>query len=289
MLTFKDFAVIAREDMTDFRVMRYSEKKLRDPIAVVGFPSVGLVGSIVSSYLSRDLNLEVVAGMTSADLPPYTLVQNGNSYPPIRFYGGRVPKPRAKRAKKTQTKEAESPAEGAAAEKPAGEKPKRAKARDLVIVSSEIAPKPEQVYDVTMKIMEVLGTLGVRETVCIDGIPRVNNGQTEMLGAGTTEAARARLGEAGIPLMKEGLVRGITGVMLSEGFYQKKDVECILCPANPQLPDPRAAAQTLAPLEKLVPNLHADPTPLTNEANDIDSRIRAQQAQQSVGTQNIYG
>ena len=52
--------------MSEFRVMRYSEEKLRDPIAIVGFPSVGLVGSIVSSYLTRDLKLPVVAGVSSA-------------------------------------------------------------------------------------------------------------------------------------------------------------------------------------------------------------------------------
>ena len=53
---------------------------------------------------------------------------------------------------------------------------------------------------------------------------------------------------------------------------------------------PRAAATALTPLSKIVPNLNIDPTPLNNEANDIDNRVRAQQqAQQEIGTQNIYG
>ena len=99
-----------------------------------------------------------------------------------------------------------------------------------------------------------------------------------------------KLEETGVPVMKEGLVRGVTGIMLYEGTFSKKDIICILCPANPQLPDPRAAATALTPLSKIVPNLNIDPTPLNNEANDIDNRVRAQQqAQQEIGTQNIYG
>lgn len=273
--------------MSDFRVMWYSEDKLRDPIAIVGFPSVGLVGSIVSSYLTRDLNLPVIAGVSSPDLPPYTLIQNGVSYPPIRIYGGAVPKPKRKK-----TSKAEQPAEeGRVEEKVAEEKPKRVRSRDLVVVTSEIAPRPEQTYELSMDILDALGQIGVREIVCVDGIPRMDMSQDgEMLGTATTDAAAGRLKEAGIPVMKEGLVRGITGIMLYEGTYAKKDIMCILCPANPQLPDPRAAATTLAPLSKLVPNLNVDPTPLNNEANDIDNRIKAQQqTQNNMGPQNIYG
>ncbi len=273
--------------MSDFRVMRYSENELRDPIAVVGFPSVGLVGSIVSSYLTRDLGLPVVAGISSPELPPYTLIQNGTAYPPIRIYAGAVPKPKRKRKAKTE----EISAEEGAAEKEAAPKPKRVKARDLVVVTSEIAPKPEQAYDLTMTVMSVLEEMGVREIVCIDGIPQVDMTQKgEMLGTGTTEESVKRLEGTGVPIMKEGLIRGVTGIMLYEGTYSKKDIMCILCPANPQLPDPRAAAAAFEPLSKIVPNLNVDPAPLNNEANDIDNRVRAQQqAQQEMGAQNIYG
>lgn len=299
--------------MSEFRVMRYSEEKLRDPIAIVGFPSVGLVGSIVSSYLTRDLKLPVVAGVSSADLPPYTLIQNGTAYPPIRIYAGAVPKPKRKRKPKAEsapasetsaertalpeggdapkTSEEEGKSVEGAAENTVEAKPKRVKARDLVVVTSEIAPKPEQTYDLTMCILDTLEQMGVREIVCIDGIPRVDSSQEgEMLGTATSENAIKKLEETGVPVMKEGLVRGVTGIMLYEGTFSKKDIICILCPANPQLPDPRAAATALTPLSKIVPNLNIDPTPLNNEANDIDNRVRAQQqAQQEIGTQNIYG
>ena len=124
-----------------------------------------------------------------------------------------------------------------------------------------------------------------------DGIPRVDSSQEgEMLGTATSENAIKKLEGTGVPVMKEGLVRGVTGIMLYEGTFSKKDIICILCPANPQQPDPRAAATALTPLSKIVPNLNIDPTPLNNEANDIDNRVRAQQqAQQEIGTQNIYG
>ena len=190
-----------------------------------------------------------------------------------------------------KTSEEEGKSVEGAAEKTVEAKPKRVKARDLVVVTSEIAPKPEQTYDLTMCILDTLEQMGVREIVCIDGIPRVDSSQEgEMLGTATSENAIKKLEETGVPVMKEGLVRGVTGIMLYEGTFSKKDIICILCPANPQLPDPRAAATALTPLSKIVPNLNIDPTPLNNEANDIDNRVRAQQqAQQEIGTQNIYG
>jgi uncharacterized protein len=43
--------------MSEPKIFWYERSELNDPIALVGFPSIGLVGSIITSYIARTLNM----------------------------------------------------------------------------------------------------------------------------------------------------------------------------------------------------------------------------------------
>ncbi|MBQ5483291.1 MAG: PAC2 family protein, partial [Candidatus Methanomethylophilus sp.] len=101
--------------------------------------------------------------------------------------------------------------------------------------------------------------------------------------------AKAMLEEAGVTLMADGLVRGMSGVGLFQSRIDGLDAMCLIAPANPQLPDPRAAASTLLPLSKIIPRFEVDPQPLIQEAKEIEDRLRSQQANQQPINHNIYG
>jgi len=263
--------------MSEPRVLTYEEKDLRDPVAVIGFPTVGLVGSIAAGFLARGLRLPVVGGITSRDLPPYALVQNGQPFPQVRIYAGALPK--TKRSKKIRN----------AADAPV-EKKVRTKARDIIVVTSEVAPKPEDTYDLSVGIYETLKDMGASTIVCLEGVPRVND-SAKMMGVSTTkEGADLLEKDAGLVIMGEGIVRGITGIVMMLGMNDGMDVKTILCPASPQLPDPRSAAKMIEPLTTIIPRLDVDITPLLKEGDEIDSRLVAQQqASQDQGPGNIYG
>ncbi len=267
--------------MSEPKLFWYNSDKLRDPIAIVGLPSIGLVGSITSSFLARELKLGIAAGLTYPDIQQYAILQDGEAYPPVRFYAG--PMPRARRKKKAEVKE--EPAE-AEVSKPK----KRTKVRDIIVVTSEVAAKPEFVYDFTCDVLDIVASMGTRQVIIADGIPNTDPASMVM-GAYSNEGAKQLLEENGIPLMKDGIVRGFSGVALYKGKMDGLDVVCIVSPANPQLPDPRAAATLLEPLSKMVPRLDVDPMPLYKEADEIEGRVRAQQAQQpNVNNQdNLYG
>ena len=89
--------------------------------------------------------------------------------------------------------------------------------------------------------------------------------------------------------MADGLVRGMSGVGLFQSRIDGLDAMCLIAPANPQLPDPRAAASTLLPLSKIIPRFEVDPQPLIQEAQEIEDRLRSQQANQQPVNHNIYG
>ena len=140
--------------MSEPKIFWYERGELNDPIAIVGFPSIGLVGSIITSYIARTLSMKVVAGATPTDTQQYTLIQNGTPYPPVRIYAGPIPKKRKKKVK---------PAEGAETEMPPEKKEaprKRVKARDLIVLTSELAPRPEQTYDFTVAMFDIVKEMG---------------------------------------------------------------------------------------------------------------------------------
>ena len=251
-------------NMSETRVMKFSEPELRDPVAVVGFPTVGLVGSILSGLLVKELDLPVVAGITSPDMPPYTFVSDGLPCPQIRIMAGQ-PR-RVRRKKKAETKEEDAPA-----------KKTRSKPHDVVVVTSEIAPKPEQTYDISRTILDTLRSLGVNDIICLEGVAGYE-ASAPLGGVGGNEDTRKKLEDAGLTLMKDGIVRGVSGILLMEGSYEGMNVMSLMVPANAQLPDPRAAARLMDPITAMYPRIAIDTEPLFREAEEIDSRVQAQQA-----------
>ena len=200
----------------------------------------------------------------------------------MRIYAGPIPKKRKKKAKPAEGTQEEMPPDKSEAPK------KRVKARDLIILTSELAPKPEQTYDFTVAMIDIVRELGATDIIFIDGIARMDQ-STAILGAYTSDKAKAMLEEAGITLMSDGLVRGMSGVGLFQSKVDGLDAMCLIAPANPQLPDPRAAASILIPLSKIVPRFDVDPQPLIQEAQEIEDRLRSQQASQQPINHNIYG
>ena len=82
--------------------------------------------------------------------------------------------------------------------------------------------------------------------------------------------------------MKQGVVGGITGVMMGESRRRGVDVMAILAESDGTigggLPDARAAARIIECLDELIPAVHLDPGPLLEEAQRIEGEIREMMA-----------
>ena len=255
--------------MSETRVLRFSEPDLRDPVAIVGFPTVGLVGSILAGLMVRSMKLPVVAGITSPDLPPYTFITDGRPCPQIRIMAGT---PARVRRKKKAAEEGET--------EKLPEKRKRSKPHDVVIVTSEIAPKPEQTYDICMSILDTLKSLGVSDVLCLEGVAGYDT-SAPVGGVSTNQYTADKLKSAEVPVMNDGIVRGVSGILLMEGAYQEMNVMSLMVPANAQMPDPRASARLMDPITKMYPRIAIDTEPLFREADEIESRVQAQMGSES--------
>ena len=230
-------------------------------LVVSCFPSIGFVSSIVAHYLVDKLDLELVGGVRHPKLPPVCLVQDGKPLPPMRFYSGE-PICNMERCDK------------------------------IVLIASEIQVLPELNLPLADTLLDWCTENGVGATMLIDSYAQgigqqhsiFDDDQTDetLLGIGSTDVSHETLEGLGVPLLKQGVVGGITGVMMGESRRRGVDVMAILAESDGEiggsLPDARAAARIIECLDDLLPAVHLDPEPLLAEAQRIEGEIREMMA-----------
>jgi len=242
----------------EIRTVRYADMELESPVAIIGFPSSGLVSSIAANYYVSQLKMPVIAGFFGPDLPPYSFIYEGNAYPPIRVYGYKGKEKRGKKGK------------------------------DVVICLSEYAPKPEQCYSVVHEICTYLRSIGSKEVICLEGVPRMNE-EDNMVVCGSGPGAPEMVKKTKLKAMESGMVRGTTGVMLYSGPFFGFDVMAVIVPGNQSLPDPGSAAGIITPVSKVVPGFKVDTSMLLKEADEIDKRLQEQTVTTHDDSTQIYG
>lgn len=110
-----------------------------------------------------------------------------------------------------------------------------------------------------------------------------------VIGVGSTEVAKKKLQEANVPVLKNGTVPGIPGILLNEGMLSNINVIVLLCKARDSGPDFKAGAEICMAMTKLVPGASCDLKQLLNEAEGIEQNLK--QTEQDAGPLRdaIYG
>jgi len=110
-----------------------------------------------------------------------------------------------------------------------------------------------------------------------------------VIGVGSTEIAKKKLRDSNIPVLKNGTVPGIPGILLNEGLISNINVIVLLCKARESGPDFRAGAEICMVMSKLVPGASCDLKSLLSEAEGIEQNLK--QAEEDVGPLRdaIYG
>ena len=225
-----------------------------DALVVCCFPSVGMVSSVVAHFLIDHLELEFIGGVTHSQLPALCLVQEGAPYPPIRAYAG---DPICK------VDDCQS----------------------VILIMSELVVPEPLVHDIVTALFDWSKESGTRKGVLIDAFARKGmkgglNGQEpvveyedtegiDVVGIGTTENMRKMLDDMKILPLEQGVIKGMTGVMLGEGRRRGLDIMSLMVEADPRYPDARAAAIMIEHLNTLLPTIDLDHEPLVIEAERI--------------------
>ena len=110
-----------------------------------------------------------------------------------------------------------------------------------------------------------------------------------VIGVGSTDAAKKKLREVDIPVLKNGTIPGIPGILLNEGMISKINVIVLLCKARDSGPDFKAGADICMAMSKLVPGASCNLNLLLDEAKNIEQNLK--QTEQDAGPLRdaIYG
>ncbi len=235
-----------------------SDLNFEEALVVTCFPSTGFVSSIVAHFLVDRLGLKFVGGARGPGLPPVCLVQEGKPLPPLRFYAGE-PICNVERCDK------------------------------IVLIASEIQVTAEMSLPMSDAILDWVEESGASQMMMIDSYSHGpeqshsifddDESDESLLGIASTDTAHEVLSNLEIPMLKHGVVAGMTGVMLGECRRRGIDAMAIMAEsgdeiANGAIPDARAAARIIKALDGLLPAIKLDPEPLLKEAQRIEEQIR---------------
>ena len=178
-----------------------SDVKTDNAMVITCFPTVGMVSSIVGHYLIDHLDLEYVGGVVDPRLPSISLIQKGIPLPPIRAYAG---EPTCNLEGCTQ----------------------------IILLMSELVVPEQLVHEIVWSLFEWSKEKEIKAGVVIDAFARAGmkgnlNGSEPMIdyddtegvdlvGIGANEEMRKKLVEMGIPLLEQGVIKGINAAILGE-------------------------------------------------------------------------
>jgi len=227
-------------------IIEIEEMNIRGAYVIDGFPSVGLVGSIVANYLVTNLKLRQIAVIDSENFPNVSTIKDGIPHSPVRIYGGEFGE---------------------------GER--------MVVFVSEFQPPPHVLKALGITVMDWVEDHKCRLVISPEGIstkqggrPPAPDGQLAVLGVGSTPEARELLKSHDIAIFEGGVIVGLSGVLLNEGVNRTFGVITLLAEAAANIPDARAAAAEAAAINKLILHNRLDLSPLLEEAAKIEENLK---------------
>jgi uncharacterized protein len=245
--------------MDGIQIYELRRMDLRGATVIDGFPSVGLVSSIVANYLINALNLVQIGIMDSVQFPTVSLVRDGEPMNPVRIYGG----------------------------------PKQEGRDQIVVFISEFQPPPNLIKAIASTVLDWTQDQKCNLLVCPEGLivdaESATDRQAEVYGIGSTDPANELLRKNSVMPFEEGVITGVAGVLLNEGRRRDFDVITLLSEAHPDYPDARAAARVIEVIDKLMLHTELDARPLYEEAERIEMQLKSIQHQTDAAAKKPSG
>jgi uncharacterized protein len=220
----------------DIEIHMYEEVDLKKAMLIESFPTVGLVSTIVASYIVDTLKLRRVGSIISKRFPPAAVVHNGEPSPPMRIYAG--PKVCGPNNECDQ----------------------------VVVLTSEFTVADDLQLALARRILGWAKDEGVKYIVSVEE-------DTQIYCACSNEKAWKQMQGYNVTPLKMGIVTGLSGVLLYLGNMEGREIVCLLAPAHVNFPDARAAARLIHLIDDMLPLVEIDTAPLLEEAVKIEQNI----------------
>lgn len=224
---------------------------VKDGYVIDGFPYTGLANAIATESLVSNTSQFELAGIIDSEL-----------FPPISIVRDEVPNFPARILVNKNLK--------------------------LAVFSSYLTPH-ESIHREVAKTMIKWASDHKCSFIISSSAIRSDDEAPFVIGVGSTKEAKQKLQDAEIPILKNGTIPGIPGILLNEGVLSNINVIVLLCKARESGPDYRAGAEICMAMAKLVPGASCDLKSLLNEAEVIEQHLK--QTEQDAGPLRdaIYG
>ena len=227
----------------DVEIIDFEDMDLNKATVIAGFPSIGLVSTIVANYLIDALGLKQVGALNSPHFPTLSVVHTGEPLSPVRIYAGTLEN-----------------------------------GKNIVVFVSEFKPKPNLINSLSEAIMNWVKNKKCKllispEGMVVEGKSSEEENVVDAYAIGSTENARNILQSKEIPQFKNGIIAGVSGVLLNKGKHEKFDVIAILSEAHPNYPDARAAASAINVIATVI-DVEINVGPLYDEAERIEKQLQ---------------
>ncbi len=186
--------------------LRIVEKpKLKNPSIIEGFPGIGMIGTIATSFLAEKLNMKLIGYFSSPHFPPIAAIHDYVPVSPARIYASEE--------------------------------------HDLVVIFSELVIPAQLVISLSEKIIEFAETYKAKAIYSFAGIasPQPDD---KMYAIASTKKLVEEMRKQNFELVKEGATQGVSGVLIAECAAAKFPAVNFMCQTAAPL-DPRHAAKLL--------------------------------------------
>ncbi|MBR9677971.1 MAG: proteasome assembly chaperone family protein [Nanoarchaeota archaeon] len=222
--------------MDDVNIILKKEIRGRRPALIEGFSGVGLVGVIAAQYYAEKLGAELVGHIESPELPPMAILVDGEVRYPIRVY--------------------------------------YSKKHNLIILGSEFPVPKSMGYKIAKKIGKWAKKKKVKEVVCLEGIKEIKvDGKSDVFCVTTNKKVEKKMKELGLRKLKNGIIVGVSAILLLECESQKIPATCLMSEAQSNFPDGVAAANIIEILNKMF-GTKVDTKPLEKQAVKFEKQLK---------------
>jgi len=173
------------------------------------------------------------------------------------------------------------------------------KERNLLVVTTELPVAEEGMYHVSSALLDWAASVGVRETVVLDGIPVQGLPKARKVLYAAEEEKIADLDkDKEMEILQKGIITGIAGSILSETLCRDMVGFALLTPAVAIVPDPEGAAELLKALNRLydvgvdvsglIESAEAIRKKMEEMARQVESMRKAQPGVSRPGYERMY-
>ena len=231
------------------RVRELKPFNLEGGYLIDGFPSVGFSSAIATESMIHTSEFELAGVIDSESFPPISIVKNGEPNFPTRIFVNENLK---------------------------------------VGIFLSFLTLDQSLHRVTAKTMLKWAKEHKIGLIVSSVAIKTPDGNEEMMGIGSTDAARVKIKEAGLKVLEHGTIPGIPGTLLNEGMMFKQDVIVIIFHTNGEGPDFKSSAQLCMTMSKLIPGATCDIPSLQKEAEKAEITIKETQEESKHLKDSMY-